>query len=124
MTNAILYVTGVVVTFGLSLVAVGYLRAPLQGILVELCGTGERARFWVAFANVTLMLVPVIFAMASIPELPPGTTAVLQVAAQLKWALAALFVALLVLGFILSRFIVRQPVPPPPVRTAKEGWLE
>jgi hypothetical protein len=108
--SSIMFLAGLVVTLITALAIVAYLRAPLYSILVELCGTKERAAFWVAFSNVTLALLPLIFAMQYTPEVKPGTSVVLEVAAQLKWALAGLLSAVVFLGWVLSRFIRRQVV--------------
>jgi len=107
---SIVFLAGLTATLVTSFAIVAYLRAPLRSILVELCGTRERAAFWVAFSNVTLGLFPLIFAMQYTPELKPGSPVVFEVAAQLKWALAGLLSAVAVLGWVLSRFIRRQPV--------------
>jgi hypothetical protein len=106
--STIMFLTGLAVTIITALAIVAYLRTPLHGILVELCGTKDRAAFWVAFSNITLALVPLIFAMQYTPEVRPGTSLVLEVAAQLKWALAGLLSAVVFLGWVLSRFIRRQ----------------
>ena len=110
MTPSILFLMGLAATLVTALAIVAYLKGPLHSILVELCGTTERAAFWVAFSNVTLALLPLIFAMQYTPEVKAGTTAVLEVAAQLKWALGGLLSAVVVLGWMLSRFIRRQPI--------------
>ena len=110
MTNSALFLIGLGFTVITALAIVGYLRTPLHSILVELCGTRERAEFWVAFCNVTITLVPLIFAMQYTPELKAGTTAVLELSAQLKWALAGLLSAVVVLGWVLGRFIRRTSV--------------
>lgn len=107
---SIIFLTGLAVTVITALAIVAYLRAPLYSILVELCGTKERAAFWVAFSNVTLALLPLIFAMQYTPEVKPGTSVVLEVAAQLKWALTGLLSAVVFLGWVLNRFIRRQVV--------------
>jgi hypothetical protein len=109
MTPSVLFLMGLAAALAVSLAIVAYLRVPLHSILVELCGTRERAAFWVAFSNVTLALLPLIFAMAYTPELKGGNPAVLEVAAQLKWALAGLLSAVVVLGWVLNRFIRWQP---------------
>jgi hypothetical protein len=109
MTLSILFLTGLTVTLITSLAIVAYLRRPLHSIPVELCGSGERAAFWVAFSNVTIALVPLIFAMQYTPKLTSGSTPVLEVAAQLRWALAGLLGAIVILGWVLSRFIRRLP---------------
>lgn len=111
MTPSTLFLLGLILTLITAFAIVIYLRRPLHRILVELCGTQERAEFWVSFSNVTITLVPLIFAMQYTPELKAGTTPVLELAAQFKWALAGLLAAVLILGWVISRFIRRQTAP-------------
>lgn len=123
MTPSILFLIGLLLTLVTAFAIVIYLRQPLHNILVELCGTTERAAFWVSFSNVTIALVPLIFAMQYTPESRAGTATVLELAAQLKWALAGLLFAVLTLGWVLSSFIRRQSIPtvankPAPVSAA------
>jgi len=108
MTTSVLFLVGLGLTLITTLAIVAYLRSPLHSILVELCGTRERAAFWVTFSNVTMTLVPLIFAMQYTPDLKAGSSAVLELAAQLKWGLAGLLFAVLILGWVLRGFIRRQ----------------
>jgi hypothetical protein len=108
MTTSVLFLLGLGLTMIATFAIVAYLRSPLHNILVELCGTRERAAFWVSFSNVTITLVPLIFAMQYTPDLKAGSSAVLELAAQLKWALAGLLFAVLILGWVLKGFIRRQ----------------
>ena len=108
MTASLLFLVGLGLTLLTAFAIAAYLRSPLQSILVELCGTDERAAFWVAFSNVTIILVPLIFAMQYTPCLREGNSAILELAAQLKWALAGVLVAVLILGWVLSGYIRRQ----------------
>jgi hypothetical protein len=108
MTTSVLFLLGLGLTMIATFAIVAYLRSPLLNILVELCGTRERAAFWVSFSNVTITLVPLIFAMQYTPDLKAGSSAVLELAAQLKWALAGLLLAVLILGWVLKGFIRRQ----------------
>lgn len=123
MTPSILFLAGLGLTLITVLGIVGYLRAPLHSILTELCGTRERADFWVAFCNVAITLVPMIFAMQYVPQFNNSSGAVLELAAQLKWALAGLLAAVVLVGWILSRFILRHPVmagtPRPPLAESR-----
>ena len=41
---------------------------PMRILLVDLCGSAERANFWTAFSNVTVALVPLLFALNYHPE--------------------------------------------------------
>jgi hypothetical protein len=111
VTPSILFLLGLLLTLIATFAIVIYLRHPLHRILVELCGTEERAEFWGSFSNVTITLVPLIFAMQYTPELKAGTTPILELAAQFKWALAGLLAAVLILGWVISSFIRRETAP-------------
>jgi hypothetical protein len=108
MTASLLFLIGLGLTLIIAFAIVAYLRSPLHGILVEICGTRERASFWVSFSNVTITLLPLIFAMQYTPCLKAGGTPTLELAAQLKWALSGLLFAVLSLGWALSKFLHRQ----------------
>jgi hypothetical protein len=103
------FLLGVALTLAASSLVVLYLRSHLKGILIDLCGTGERAGFWMAFTNVALVLVPVIFALHARPENASTAAAIFAVSAQLEWALIGLVAAVLVMGVVLHQFIARQP---------------
>src|SRR5947208_9286971 len=81
-TAAFLTDVGLVAVLSLALVA--YVKPHLNALLMELCGTAERARFWLAFSNVTLVLVPLIFALDYNPDSASGTNLVFDMATQLK----------------------------------------
>lgn len=82
-----------------------YLKPHLRRILTDLCGTTDRADFWMAFSNVTLVLVPAVVAMHCRPTFLPGQSSVFEIADQLKWSLVGLVGAVLILGIVISRFI-------------------
>jgi hypothetical protein len=115
MNPSLWFVCGLMVTAALSFSVVCYMNRPLGILLEELCGNQERAEFWRDFSNVTLVLVPVIFAMQEQPE--PGLAAVFQIASQVKWGLVGLVVSVLMLGWMLGRFIPKGRVPTSGVRT-------
>ena len=108
MRETSLFLLGLALTAGSSLIVVWHLRSHLRAILVDLCGTQERADFWTAFSNVTLMLGPLVFAL-QFPS-PEGNPlpALVQLTNQLRWSLAGLVLSVIVLGAILGRFIRRD----------------
>lgn len=106
-----LYVCGLLMTLAAASAVVIYLRSPLEKILIELCGTAERARFWASFSNVTLIAVPMIFAMQYRPETTAPVSVVFELADQLKWGLIGVVLSIAVLAWVLSRFIPRAAVP-------------
>ena len=100
-TAAFLTDVGLVAVLSLALVA--YVKPHLNALLMELCGTAERARFWLAFSNVTLVLVPLIFALDYNPDSASGTNLVFDMATQLKHAIIGFVMALTLLAIILFR---------------------
>lgn len=113
MNPSLLYLFGLVITLATSSAVVIYLKAPLQKILIELCGTEERAAFWTSFSNITLTVIPVIFAMQFHPGNLPNTPLAFELADQMKWGLIGIVLSITVLAWVLSRFIPRAPLPNP-----------
>ena len=104
--NAVLIDVGLVAILSTS--SVTYVKGHLQNLLVELCGTAERASFWLAFSNVTLVLVPLICALDYRPEFGPDRNSVFEMATQLEHAIIGFVTALSSLAIILFRFIPRD----------------
>ena len=108
MSLTIVFLSGISIVTLLFIGTVLYIRNHLRALLVELCGTPERARFWLAFSNVTLVLVPLIFALDYKPEIGPDRSSVFEIGTQLKHAIIGFVIALSSLAFILFRFIPRD----------------
>jgi len=87
---------------------VKYIQRHLRALLIELCGTAERANFWLAFCNVTMVLVPLIFVLGDKPEFAPGTSVIFGMAEQLKSALMGFVVTLGAFALVLLRYIPRS----------------
>jgi len=107
MNVSLLFATGLLCTVALSTAVVSYIRQPLRRLLVELCGNAERAEFWTAFSALSVGLVPLIFALGYTPSHDANTLALLEIGGQLKWALIGMIGSVLMLGWIISRFIPR-----------------
>ena len=107
MSTSILFGSGLGCTMAASALAVRYLHHSLEKILDELCGNRDRAAFWTAFSGLTVGLVPVIFALSYSPE--ANTPPLLEIAAQLKWGLIGMVTSVVILGWVISRFIPRRP---------------
>jgi hypothetical protein len=112
MTIEGLYLVGPIATLAVSIAVLAYLRRPLRGLLVDLCGNEARASFWTAFSVVTLLLTPEIFALGAWPEDASTTRTIALVSQQLKWALLGLVISVIVLGVVLGSFIPRTRPDP------------
>ena len=120
MNVSLVFASGITITFLAALVVVSYLNLPLRKQLLELCGSGERAEFWTAFSNVTLVLMPVIFAMSVEPSDRPAPP-LLAITDQLRWGCIGLLTSMLVLGWVLGRFIPKGPALPIGLADASKG---
>ena len=108
MTSEWIFLCGLTLVVGFSLAALRHLQAPLLRILVDLCGTEDRARFWLAFSNVTLLAVPAIFALHRPPATGTPAKAVFDIGDQLQSGLIGFVMSVVILGFVLSHFISRR----------------
>ena len=108
MNDLTYFSAGIAVTLAISFIAMGYLRRPLRSILIELCGSEMRASFWTAFTNISLVIVPLIFATFILPDRDCELRQFFRVIKQLRWALIGLTGTLIFLGMILNKFIVLE----------------
>jgi hypothetical protein len=108
MSAVMMFLVGVATTLLSASLVVIYLRFHLKSLLTDLCGTPQRAEFWTAFSNVTLMLVPVIFALNYRPEVGSLPSLVFALSTQLEEALIGLVCSVLLLGIVVSTFIRRR----------------
>jgi hypothetical protein len=107
MNAGIVFLVGLGSTMGIVLVALLYLRNPLQIILTDLCGTTDRARFWRAFSNITLFLVPLAIALDHQPDAIVKQAAIFEISGQIECATIGFVVSVVVMGVILSTYISR-----------------
>jgi hypothetical protein len=94
-----------------SLLLARYLRASLRRVLVELCGTEERAEFWTAFSNLLLTLTPAMFALGFMPIATTGEELFIEFAGQLRWNLFGFIAALVAIGSAVAFFALVAPRP-------------
>jgi hypothetical protein len=101
------FLVGLFATMGAVLVALLYLRNPLQIILTDLCGTEGRARFWTTFSNITLFFVPLALALDHQPDVSVKRPAIFEISGQIESATIGFVVSVVVMGLILSNYISR-----------------
>ena len=99
------FLLGLAITVALSFTVVWYLKSSLEDILQDLCGTDRRAQFWMAFTNVTLLLVPTVFAMQFHSAAEENVSAVFGISYQLKWSFVGLVTSVMAIGLTVSLFI-------------------
>ena len=63
MNTIISFLIQMLLTITLTTIIVSYIRPYLRKVLIDLCGTEERAQFWTVFSNVLLIGLPSILAL-------------------------------------------------------------
>jgi hypothetical protein len=107
MSESLMFVTGLLATVLIASMVIVAMRKPLEHVLTDLCGTPSRAHFWGVFSAVALAVVPLTFAL-NCDGLNRFAPPVLQIASQVKWGLVGLMLTVLVMGWMLSRWIARH----------------
>lgn len=111
--NTILYfLIEVLLTLIVAFLIVGYLRPFLKRVLLDLCGTEDRANFWLAFSNILLIGLPIIIALNYRPLSNNAQDLFFEVAGKLSGNLGGLLFALVGIGFIVSFFALVAPKQP------------
>lgn len=98
---------GVTLLIGFLLLA--YIRLPLYRLLVDLCGTEDRARFWSAFSAVLLIGFPTASALGYQPLPGDPSESLFLIFRQLGQNLIGFLVALVALGLVISLFALAAP---------------
>lgn len=109
MNTIISFLVQVILTLVIVTLIAKYLHLHLKKVLVDLCGTDERAQFWTAFSNVILIGIPLIFSLNYRPEISDAEELFFDVAGKLSGNLGGLLVALIGIGIIVSFFALVSP---------------
>lgn len=110
MRESTVFALGIGSSIVISLIVIAYLHRPLKSVLKDLCGTVERASFWCAFSNVTLLVLPLIFMLDYSPEGQAGPAGPWVFAAVIKRGVLGLAVTVVMLGIVMGSFIRRDEI--------------
>ena len=109
MSTIISFFIQIKLTLAIVALVAGYLRPYLKKILVDLCGTEERAQFWTAFSNILLIGLPLIFALNYRPAYSDIVHPFFDIAGKLSSNLGGLLLALICIGITVSFFALVAP---------------
>jgi uncharacterized membrane protein YhaH (DUF805 family) len=111
MNTILAFLVEVTMTLILAVLLVRYLHPFLIKILVDLCGTEDRARFWSAFSNILLIGMPLIFSLNFNPQAETPEKLFFEMGSKLSGNAGGFLLALIGIGFIVSFFslVARRP---------------
>ena len=113
MSDAMLFLTELSLSLGVSALSILWFTPLLRDVLTETCGTERRARFWVRYTQFMLVMSPLLMVvlLSEVAEVPqPNALVLLQ--DTLFRVLLGIFLALLVVGQVIWRSIRRMTVEP------------
>jgi tellurite resistance protein TehA-like permease len=109
MNSIVSFLIEVLLTLILFSLLVAYLRPYLRRVLIDLCGTEERAQFWTAFSNILLIGLPLIFALAYRPEANSSEDLFFEIIGRISGNLAGFLIAMICIGLFVSLFALVAP---------------
>ena len=110
MNSIFFYLVSLLITLIITLLLILYLRPPLKRILVDLCGTEERAHFWTVFSVIILVATPFLMGMGYHPA-GQGTALFFGMATQIRSNLFSFLFALGATGGVVAVFALFAPRP-------------
>ena len=111
MNTISFFMIQVALTLILCFAIVGYIRPFLHKVLIDLCGTEDRAYFWTAFSNILLIGLPVIISLNYMPKADTLEELFFELAGKLSGNLGGLLFALVCIGIMVSFFALVAPKP-------------
>ena len=106
MTRESLFLSGLAISLAASFSVIFYLRTHLKHVLIDLCGTPERAAFWASITHITLVLNPLIMALMYKPGL--NNAMLFEVRKPIMLALTGLVMTVMLMSLFISLFVPRQ----------------
>ena len=104
------YLLSLVITLIASILIILFLRTWLKRVLLDLCGTEERAHFWTLFSVIMLVAMPFLLGMGYHPA-RQGTALFFEMASQIRSNMFSFLFALGAIGGVVTFFALVAPRP-------------
>lgn len=107
MNTLMLFSLEVMLCLGISIVVISLLRPLLRGVLADICGTEQRADFWVMFTSLMLVISPLLVVVYFVPTAASGPVNVAdEIRQTLFRTLLGDFLALSVIGKVIWHSVI------------------
>ena len=123
MNSITAFLIGTGLTAVTSIGVIIYIGPHLKSILSELCGTRERAGFWAALCNMSIIIIPVLISMVHYPDASPNNVTALffEITSQYWWGLVGLIFTVLVIGAYVMGYIPKEKKAPEPKQVTSKS---
>jgi hypothetical protein len=109
MNTILFFLLEVILTLSISILVFRYMRPFLTRILVDLCGTEERAQFWTVFSNIILVGLPLLISLTYQPEASRAEELFFEITHRISGNMLGFLFSLLGVGLIVSVFALVAP---------------
>ena len=109
MNTIVFFILEVTLTLAISILVFRYLRPFLTRILIDLCGTEERAQFWTVFSNIILVGLPLLISLTYQPEASQAEEIFFEITHRISGNMLGFLFSLLGVGLIVSVFALVAP---------------
>jgi hypothetical protein len=109
MTTLSVYFTGLGTSILITLLIIFYLRKPLADILLDLCRTEKRARFWVHITNLSFVLMTLLLTINQKPK--SDQIFVFQLSHYMKSTILGLTLTTVFLSVVIAFFAMVSQKP-------------
>ena len=112
MQTILVFLTGVVLSILFSFAVIIAIRKSYRGIVEELCGTPERAGYWIRVSELCLIVVTVFAAITfhdyrGLSQFN-NVTLFWSLVGQMAWVLATVFLSLIIISLIVLVSLPQQ----------------
>src|SRR5512143_2301984 len=109
MNDIAAFVLNLVLTLLITVLVVTYLTPSLLRVLVDLCGTEDRGRFWLTFSKVLLVGMPAVTALSYRPDIGDMSPWYFALAQELSRNIMSLLVVVVGPGLVITFFAAIAP---------------
>ena len=109
MNTMFAFAVEVILTFIICVLTFRILRPYLNRILIDLCGSEERAQFWTVFSNIVLVGFPLLISLMYQPQALNTEELFFELTRRTSENLFGFMFALITIGFIVSIFALFAP---------------
>ena len=109
MNTILFFLLEVILTLSISMLVFRYMRPFLTRILIDLCGTEERAQFWTVFSNIILVGLPLLISLTYQPESSQAEELFFEITHRISGNMLGFLFSLLGVGLIVSVFALVAP---------------
>ena len=109
MNTIFAFAIEVILTFIICALTFRIFRPYLNRILIDLCGTEERAQFWTVFSNIILVGLPLLISLTYQPEASQAEEIFFEITHRISGNMLGFLFSLLGVGLIVSVFALVAP---------------